>query len=189
MPLNIHQYEELATVLREVPSLVDELEARHTSFFDDVLAWLRRAEEIMENNRMPAVSQLASWRARMIDAARGAHGTDLEFVGRPTSRKIRDATASRALQQGSSFLHDLTGERQAVFAEAERISGQLVAAADAKGALRACDDGRPHQQFLECLQARIAADPDLAAVGAHLVGLVGRTDALVFLDRAVARVS
>jgi hypothetical protein len=60
--------------------------------------------------------------------------------------------------------------------------------ASAKGHVAACRGPANHQQFLECLQQRIAADPDLISAHAHLVGLVGKNDVLVFLDRALARV-
>jgi hypothetical protein len=187
--LNIVQYEEIVLILGHVPRLVDELEARHTGFPDEVLAWLRQAEKALENNRLPSASQIATCRARLVEAARGVHDKELAFVGRPTARRIKDATASMVLERSSDLLHAVIAERQAVFQEAERISRQVLAVANAKGLLQACGDGRPHQEFLQCLQEQVAIDPDLASVYAHLVGLVGKTDTLIFLDRALATVT
>ncbi len=189
MALNVVQYEEIVSLLRQVPSLVDELEARRSGFVGDVLAWLKKAESTMENNRFPAVSQIASYRATLIEAARGVQSKEIVIVGRPTARKLQEATASMVLERSNDLLHGVIAERQAVFQDAERISLQVMTVADAKGLIQACADGGPHQQFLTCLQQHLGADADLANAYAHLVSLVGKTDVLIFLDRAVAKLS
>lgn len=188
MALNVVQYEDIVARLGEVRGLVDQLEQRHTGFPDSVLEWLRELEEALESNHMPVVSRIAALRAMLVESARGVYSEEITFAGPPTSRKIRDGVASLVLQRGSELLHDSIAERQAAFQEAERISRQAIAIAQAKGMLDECDDGRPHQAMLQCLQEKIAADPDLASVQLHLVSLVGKTDLLVFLDRAIAGV-
>jgi len=187
--LNVVQYEEFASLLRQVPRLVDGLEARSSNHVDDVLAWLKQAELTMENNRLPAVSQVAACRARLIGATRGVQDREVIVIGRPTTRKVREATASLVLLRCNDLLHAVIAERQAVFEEAERIARQVVTIAAAKGIIETCADGRPHHAFLACLHQQVADDPDLAAVNAHLVSLVGRTDVLVFLDRALPTLS
>ena len=186
MALNVVQYEEIVSLLRQVPQLVDQLDARRSGFVGDVLAWLKEAETTMYNNRLPAVSQIASCRAMLIEAARGVQTRELTFVGRPTARKVQEATASLVLERSSDLLHGVIAERQAVFGEAERISRQVMAVAEAKSLVQACRDGRPHAAFLGCLQQRVAEDADLVNVYAHLVSLVGKTDVLIFFDRALA---
>lgn len=188
MALNVAQYEEMAALLRDVPRLVNRLEARHSGFADDVLSWLKEVETTLQNNRIPAVSQIASCRATLIGAARGVRNSGVAFGGRPTPRKIRDATASMVLERGNQLLHGVIAERQAVFQEAERIARQIVAIADAKGFIRACNDGRAHQVFLSCLQQRIANDSDLVNAYSHLVALVGKTDIVIFIDRTLESV-
>jgi hypothetical protein len=64
----------------------------------------------------------------------------------------------------------------------------VIAVADAQGMVRDCA-GQSHQQFLLCLQQKIAADNDLASAYAHLIALVGKNDVLVFFDRALAKIS
>jgi len=189
MALNVVQYEEISGLLRQVPRLVDRLEARQSGFVEEVLAWLRKAEAALENNRLAVVSQLAACRATLVEAGRGVHSKDVVFVGRATPRKVQEATASMVLQRGNELLHGVIAERQVVFQEAERISGQVMAVAEAKGLLGDCRDGRPHQQFLQCAQQKVAGDHDLASVYAHLVALVGKNDVLVFMDRALAKVT
>ncbi len=189
MALNVVQYEEIVSLLRQVPGLVDELEARRSGFIDDVLAWLKKAESTMENNRLPAVSQIASCRALLIGAGRGVQSKELVLVGRPTARKLQEATASMVLERSNEVLQGAIAERQAVFQDAERISLQVMTVAEAKGLIEACGDSGPHHAFLGCLQQRLATDSDLANGYAHLVSLVGKTDVLIFLDRAVAKLS
>jgi hypothetical protein len=185
MALNIVQYEEIVTLLREVPPLVDQLEARGSGFPDGVLDWLKRAETTLEGNRLAVVSQVSACRAQLIEAGRGVQLGELAFVGRPTGRKIREATASIALQRGNDLLHAAISDRATAFGEAERLARQLLAVADAKG-LVGLDDGRPHQMRLSELDRRIAGDPDLASGYVHLVALVGKTDVLIFIDRALS---
>ena len=113
---------------------------------------------------------------------------DLTLVGRATGRKIREATASEMLRHGNDVLRAVIAERQASFQEAERIARQLLAVAHLKGMLPAASDAQSQQRFIVELRDRVVADQGLATAYAHLVGLVGATDALVFLDRAMPSV-
>ena len=189
MALNVVQYEEIVALLRQVPALTDQLEARSAGFPDGVLAWLKQAESTLENNRVPAVSRISALRAMLIEAGRGVRHEEVALVGRPTTRKVREGTASMALQRSNDVLHDVIAERRTVFEEAERLSRQVLAVADAKGLVQACDDGRPHDAFLSCLRDQVQSDADLAGVYVHLVSLVGATDVLIFLDRARSALS
>lgn len=189
MALTVAQFEEINALLRQIPRLVDKLEARQSGFVKDVLAWLRQAETILENNRLAVVSQVAAWRAMLIESARGVRNKDVVLVGRATPRKVQEATASMVLQLSSNLLHGVIAERQAVFQEAERIASQIMAVAAAKGLFRDCDGNLAHQQYLMCVQQGVAADNDLASAHAHLVALVGKSDVLVFLDRALVKVT
>jgi hypothetical protein len=47
MALNVAQYEEIASLLRQVPRLVDRLEARRSGFAEDVLEWLKQVNDIV----------------------------------------------------------------------------------------------------------------------------------------------
>jgi hypothetical protein len=188
MALGVAQIEELSSLLHEVPGLVDGLESRNAAYAGEVLAWLRRMEKSLENHRLAAVSQVSACRAMLVQADRGVHDRDVTFVGRPTPRKVQEASASLALRRANEIVHGLIAGRQSVFEDAERIAGQVVVVAAAKGYVRECAAGRSGQQFLQCLNDRVAADADLVSAHAHLLAMVGKTDVLVFLDRALARV-
>lgn len=185
MALNVAQHEELCGLLREVPSLVDKMEARRADFVERVLAWLKRAETAMESNRLPSVSQVSACRAALIQATRGKQAKDLAFTGRATPRKVVEATASMALERAGELLNGVIAERQAVFQEAERLSRRVIAVAEAKGLIRECAGNADRQTFLQCVQQKVSSDSDLASVHVHLVGLVGKNDVLVFFDRAL----
>jgi hypothetical protein len=185
--LTVAQYEELLRVLGEVPILVDKLEERRTDFSDDVLAWLKLAERVLANNRLPDAAQIAAYRARLIEAGRGVQQDDMTIVGRPSARKIKEATGALVLASGNDVLQAVIADRKSVFQEAERISRQMLTLAQLKGLVTGpIDGGSSQQQFLARLRDQLAADPDLASIEAHVVGLVGATDTLVMLDRALA---
>lgn len=131
MALNFVQCEEIVSLLQLVPHLVDQLESRGAGFSAGVLGWLKAAESVLENNRLAAVSQIATCRAILIEAERGLLPNDVVISGRPTPRKVRDATASVVLTRASDLLHSVIAERQAVFQEAERISRQVMVVAHA----------------------------------------------------------
>ncbi len=185
MPLNLIQVEEISALLQQVPQLVDRLEKRRSDFGDGVLAWLKQVETILESNRLPVVSQVAACRAMLLQAARGVQSGDITFVGKPTARKNRVATAGMVLQRCNQLLHDVIAERQTVFQEADRLARQLIAVAEANGIIQRCKGNSTHQAFLQCVQKCIAADPNLVSVYTHLIALVGKVDLLIVLDRAI----
>lgn len=189
MAIGVAQYEEIGELLRQVPRLVDSLEARRPGMVGEVLAWLKQAEGSLENNRLPAVSQMASCRASLIAAARGLQNKDVAFLGRATPRKLLEATASLMLERGNELLHSVIAERQSAFQDAERIARQIMVVAQAKGLVRDCRDAGGPARFLQCLQQKVAADPDLTSAHAHLLAIVGKNDVLVFLDRALEAVA
>ncbi|WP_460626041.1 hypothetical protein [Intrasporangium mesophilum] len=201
MALNLMQYEEIVSLLQRVSGLVDKLEARDSEFADGVQHWLKDCEVALENNRIPAVSQIATGRAVLIQATRGVRLEELDISGRPSPRKVRDATAALVLQRGTDVLNTVIVERQAVFQEAERIARQVLAIAQAKGMIpdpteRVADREAGHETEQEAgpgrltrLQRTIRADADLAGVYTHLLALVGTTDVLVFFDRALQALS
>jgi hypothetical protein len=184
MALNVVQTEEICQLLQQVPRLVDRLEARRADFADGVTAWLKQVEKTLENNRLPAVSQAAAWRSLMLQAARGVQLREITLAGRPTTRKVIDATASVVLQKCTQLLHEVIAERQTAHQEAERVARQLMAVAEVKGIIDRYRNRGNHQAFLQAVRDAVASDQDLAGGYVHLVSLVGKSDALIFLDRA-----
>lgn len=186
MALTLVQVEDIEALLAQVPKLVDRLEARRSDFENGVHAWLKQAEAILESNRLAAVSNVAACRAMLVQAARGVRNPEIVFTGKPTPRKVRDATASLALQRANQLVHDIIAERRAVFQEADRLARQVIAVAQANGIVDQCKAASPnHPSFLLCVQKTIQADPNLVSVYTHLIALVGKVDVLIVLDRAI----
>lgn len=187
MALTVLQYEEFVNVLRRVPTLVDSMRDRSTDYPRMVLEWLELVQTALENNRSPTVAQIAGCRAMLIEAGRGIRTPDITFTGRPTARRIQDATATHVLQRSVAVVEAVIGDRQRVFDEAERVAGHLITVANLKGWLAREGNSVSHQQVLQNLIDRAAQDDDLGNLQAHLVSLVGPRDSLIFVDRALGR--
>ncbi len=185
MPLRFVQVDEIGALLLQVPALIDGFERRSATFVDAVMAWLKAAEDVLKRDGLPEASHIAVSRSQLLEASRGLQSGEVKVKGRPTTRKIRDATAVSVLQRCNQVLHDLISERKAVFQDAERISRQLITVAEAKGILDACAAAGGGQAFLQCLQDKLVRDSDLAGIYLHLASLVGKHDVLIFLDRAI----
>ena len=185
MTLRIIQVEEIKGLLRQVPALVDQLERRDSGFYEDLLAWLRRVEAVLEANRLASVSDVAALRSTLVQAGRGQLLPELHVEGRPTRKKIREVAGSHVIHQGNGLLQDLLRAPLANLEEADRICRQLAAVARAKGYVEASLQEQGHAAALAELIRCMAADPDLAAAYVHLTGLVGTQDAAILLDRAV----
>lgn len=188
MAMRLIQFEELTDLLSEVPRLVDRLQTRRPDYATAVGEWVKKVEASLEKAHMPVVSGVASLRASLIQAARRIRSNDVSVSGRPTARKIQDATATHVVQKCSQIIADAIAERQTAFEEAERVARQLAILSEAKGIVQECQAmvQFTHQQFLECVQQRIGADAALANLYLHLLSIVGKYDVLVFIDRALA---
>lgn len=184
MALTVLQHEALLALLAQVPALVDSLEGRRSDYPSEVLEWVRAAETALQNVRSPAVAQVATCRARLIEAGRGVHPGDVVVLGRPSVRKVQHASATRALDDAAAVVQALVVDRAPALEEAQRMAAHLVVVARLKGWPTDTAPGRGHHEVLRDVLTRAAADPDLGSVQAHLLTLVGPTDALILLDRA-----
>ena len=154
-----------------VAQIVDRYDDGDAEFSDDVKRWLREVEEALAAARIPAMADVAALRAAIVSAENGALPAGITFSGRPTPRRIRDAVAADALRHANDAVVNATSAAAAQFAEAERLIGQILPVATRKG--------------LSSWSA-IESDADLGPIATHVIGLVGRGDALVLFDRAIA---
>jgi hypothetical protein len=178
--LHIVNVEEIQGLLLRVPALIDRLERRDANFAQAVVQWLTAAEQVFVNNRLPLAGNLA--------ALRGVLGTaGVTAQGRPTPRKLRAAAAADALRQAADLITAAVREDDARIAEADRLCQQMLAMAHAAGLLAAPTPSVARGQWLREVWKVLAADPNLAAGAVRITGLVGPHDALIVLDRALAR--
>jgi hypothetical protein len=184
--LRIVQLEEIQTLLRATPRLIDRYEHKRADFPQEVASWLKQVESALEQNRLHLVSQIAQLRAMLLGAQRGIAPDGLSMAGKASRRKLADAAALRALREATSQISKAIDSRTGQIAEASKIAQQIVAIASLKRLLENCQGFARHQERLQGLVTTIKRDSDLAPYYAALGGLVSQQDALVLLDRALA---
>jgi hypothetical protein len=75
-----------------------------SDFSERSRAWMRRTEETLDANRLPAVGALASLRAMVISAERGSLPPGTVMTGAVSPRKARDAAAAEALRRSEELV-------------------------------------------------------------------------------------
>lgn len=176
---------EIDRLLLEVPSLVQLQERKDVRFPESVESWLQRLEQVLENNRLAIVSNVATTRGELLSTREGWIPPQTAFLGRPTKKKIRRATASSAMESVNQLLTSTLGMDRLRLSEAERLCNQVVANAKASGVFPVEVGGRDETEFLHGIWSRLLGVPDLRAPLSQIEGLVGRADALVLLGRAL----
>jgi Arc/MetJ-type ribon-helix-helix transcriptional regulator len=183
--LRIINLEEIQGLLLRVPQLVDLLERRTPSAVSEVKSWLTTVEQTLVNNRMPLAGNIATLRGILISAERGVIPTGVVFHGRPTVRKIREATTADVLRQSSDLVADAVREDTARIAEAERLGHQIVVIAKSQGLVPQEFSGGDRNEMLENLWSSFSTDANIKAGAVRLLSLVGQNDVLIILDRAI----
>jgi hypothetical protein len=183
--LRITNLEEIQGMLLCIPSLVDLQERRSPHLVQDVRKWLSRLEKVLHSNRMPVAGNVAALRGLLISAERGVIPPGVEFHGRSSGRKIREAATAYVLRQAGDIVSNVIHKDHDRVAEAERISQQLVALARAKGLIEEHPSGDDFSNMLQAIWRTMSADPDLSPGTVSVEGLIGPHDALVVLDRTI----
>ncbi len=185
--LRIVNLEEIDIMLMRISSLIDQQEQGDTNFAENVKEWLSKLERMLETNRMPVAGNVATLRGLLISAERGDLPPGVNFYGRPTRRKIREATASYVIQQTCDLVSNVIQRDRVRFAEAEGITRQLVALATAKGLIQELPSGKDNTDLLKALWGTLSKDPELSSGTVNVEGLIGLYDALIVLDRTIAK--
>lgn len=180
--MHIANIEEIQGMLLRVPELVNCFERRDPGFAEWVKDWLVQAEQVLVNNRLAAAADVAVLRGMLISAERGILPSGIEFNGKKTARKIKDAAAMDALRMAEELVSSTIKIPAAQVYEGERVMRQLVALAQRKGLIPEESEGE-HAGILKAAWRAISHDPELGQAAAHLAGLVGAYDALILLDR------
>ena len=178
--LPISKLEQIQDALLRVPELIQALEDRELSFHTDVDSWLVEMKRLLTDSRLLIASDVAVLRGTLITIKRGVVPEGLSFRGRPSSTKVRSATAMRALQEAQALV---SGEIKAPFgqiAEAERMARMLLASAAQKGLL-------PDEKATtgEAVWQLLVKDDELRHGLAHLTGLVGAENAVAVVSRVL----
>lgn len=184
--LRIVNLEEIHGLLLRIPSLVDELEHKMPNAIVNVRQWLTTLEQALENNRLPLAGNIAALRGGLDSAISGVIPAGIEFHGRVSSRKIREAAATEMLKRASDLVASALQKDGDRIDEAQRVARQLIALARFKGLIPA---NRPDGDPIENVKAvwnNMQSDQEIGQGAAHLIGLVGPHDALIVLDRGIS---
>jgi hypothetical protein len=185
--LRIVNLEEIQGLLLRIPGLVDMMDQRDPDFVADVKQWLTTLEKALDSNRMPAAGNVAALRGLFISSEDGVIPSGIDFHGRPTKRKIRNATAALVLRGTGDLVSSVIQKDQERVSEAERLGRQLVALARAKQLIRQQPSGEDWKEMLKAIWRAMSDDPELSPGTTNLEGLVGPHDALIVLDRTISR--
>ena len=183
--LRIVNLEEIQGMLLRIPDLINLQERRDSGFVEEVKRWIATFEKVLVSNRMPVTSNVATFRGVLISAEGGVIPPGVEFHGRPTKRKIREAAAAYVLRQTGDLISSVIQKDYERIVEAERLTRQLIAMAKAKGLVQPLPGEGDHMEKLRALWRILVADPDIGAGTVNVEGLVGPYDALIVLDRTM----
>lgn len=181
--LRIRNVEEIEAVLMGVSALTACLERSDPGFVEATLEWLGSAEESMRNHRLSVAASIAAIRGAVLVARR--HDGQAQGVPRSTSRKAREAQVASFLKEATDLVAAAVRPRRAQLDEAERIMMQVVAVADRIGLIVPIG-GESQTAYLQSVLRSIAARQEIASHVVHVGGLLGETDTLVMLDRAIS---
>lgn len=183
--LRIVNLEEIQNMFLRTSDLVDLNEQRNPNFVHCVKQWLSELEKVLNNNRMPVAGTIATLRGILISAERGNIPAGIEFKGRASGRRIREATASKLIRQAVGLVSNAIQKDGERVKEAERITRQLVSIAKTKGLIREVPSGDNFTDMLKAIWRTMSADQVLSQGIVSVEGLVGPQDALVVLDRTI----
>jgi hypothetical protein len=186
--LRIASVEEIEALLLQLPDLVRLQEHRSASFPERTSAWLVGLEDALVANRLPQAGAVAALRSGLVAADQGLQPTGLEFRGRPTRSRVIVALASQAIQRAVAVAAPVVDENRPRLAEGERVAQQIVAAARARAGIPTRPKDATTTDYLRVVRRSLTASEDLENAMVHLEGLVGSSDALILLDRALSMV-
>ena len=171
---------EIERHLAQLSLLADGIEGRGARLHPRVRDWIAEAEAIFKRHAMPQAGDLAVVRTELALATRFEKPSGA--TGPARSRRSRsEQAAAEAMAKAARIVTDTIAPSRQLAQEGERIARQIASVASVKGhpGVASADWGA----VSTCWEAA-AHDPDLVSAAAHLVGLVGRTNAMMLFVRA-----
>lgn len=175
---------EIEQHLAQLSLLADGVEGRGARLQPRVRDWIAEAEAILKRYAMPQAGDLAVVRTELALATRLARPSGTADATR--SRRSRsEHAAAEAMTKAARIVTDAIAPSRQLAQEGERIARQIASVAAVKGhpAVASADWGAVSTSW-----ETAAHDPDLVSFTAHLVGLVGRTNAMMLFVRARTQV-
>jgi hypothetical protein len=185
--LCIADLEKLQKMLFRVSALVDLMERGEGRFVSEVKSWCSDLEKLLTLNWMSEAGTIAGLRGLLVSVERGALPQEIRLMGKVTRKKVREVTAIEVIRLVVHVLSEALRKDQARIAEAERIVTQLVSAAKAKGIVDNLNLERDRAMLTADIWHKMSGNPEISAGTVNVEGLVGPSDALVLLDRVIAK--
>jgi hypothetical protein len=176
--LSIHHLEILQARLRSVSAIVDLQQKRLYSFPEKVLEWLRGTEKDLENAHLSIVSQISGLRSQLLVTIHGCEAA-------ASKRKRWEEVASSVLREAQQIISQAISPKLEVLRESNELAMRIVAVAKAKGIIDKAREIPSHHESIRFIQNAMGEDSDTAAAMVHLIGLLGTTEVLIILDRAI----
>ena len=159
--------------------LADAVESRSMRLHGRVRDWIKDAEDLLRRHSMVQAGDLAVIRTELAAATR--RGSVADTTGRSRSRRARaEQAAADALARAARVVEDAVAPARRLSEEGERIARQIASVARAKG----YPSGGSDWGQVSAAWDLAARDPDLVSAATHLVGLVGRMNAIMLFMRA-----
>ncbi len=184
--LRIVNIEEIQKILSSISGLVDLQQRRDSNLDEKVKLWLAKLENILENNRIMLVGEVATLRGTILSSEKGIIPPGVEIHGRSSKRKIVEAAVTFSLRQASGLVSDYLKKEVDRVSDAERMMRQLIAMAKAKGLVLQIPNRNDHTEVLKFIWRTLSSDPGIAPGTTNVEGLVGPHDALIVLDRIIS---
>lgn len=179
--LTLPQLMEIEHHLASLPVLVDEYQSHHYNFQEHAMDWLTGLETILSQSLPYLVPEISILRVE-ITLSISAREFDKHRNNPSISKHKRrvDATADAVRKAGERVVNAIKGIQE-ILQSGEQIARQIAAIAQIKGI--GIQSPRDWNAALAAWD-RISADTDLISVAIHLVGLVGRSNAILLYINA-----
>lgn len=183
--LRLTQLEEIEGLLLGAGRLVHMQEQRDVDFVAATVGWLQQLEAALESNRLVEAALIAGLRSGVASAAAGNFPPGITTRGQPTRTKVAGLVAGQALQRATEIGAGVVAVNRPRFAEAELVAQRMSAALRSLNLLLPERLTANRTEWLRAVRAIVAGRADLEPAMVHLEGLVGSTDSLIVLDRAL----
>ncbi len=183
--LLIPQIEEIQGLLSYISSLIDLVEKRDPDIPRRVSHWLKELEEALAKNRLPVHSEIASLRGILVAVERGAIPPDLGLSEHMAVRKRKTFATIEILRKANEAVFRALRVSIGQLEQAELLATHLVALGKGHDVqLGSLKVGNRNEELARVWEELKKVRADMVV---HLEGLVGKSNAMVLVDRAYSK--
>jgi hypothetical protein len=130
-------YEQLVSLLNQVPDIVYLYEMKRSTFIIAVKEWFKNLERILKSNRIHTISEISTFKAMVIAAQRGFYKKDMviETKNHVTNRQLTDFVGLYSLQGAQHSVQLMINPVEKRYEEAIILSRKILLTANSLGLL------------------------------------------------------